>query len=211
MCLELLPTALRAYVAGAEYPLLLKESLRAPWTLMRDFPGTRITPAAGVDFGLRRCMPVAAADRGTLAEMNLDALAMAAAATAAPAFYRQVRRSLSVCRRSPPHGGVSHFHLPYRAQVTIRNEATHGWLLLLGLHSVPALLPALRLMDDLGYAEACMERLGTASPSTSMDHAVWIPPGGTYPLTVQLRCIPQQQGVLSQARPPPSLLSSQGV
>jgi hypothetical protein len=93
------------------------------------------------------------------------------------------------------------------AQVTIHNEATHGWLLLLGLHSVPALLPTLRLMDDLGYAEACMERLGTASPSMSMDHAVWIPPGGAFHLTVQLRCIPQQQGVLSQACPHPSFFS----
>jgi len=101
-------------VAGTEYPLLLKESLRAPWTLMRDFPDTRIMPAAGVDFGLRRCMPVAAAHQGALATHH-DALAMAAAAAAAPAYYRQVRRSPPARLRTPPppHGGLSHSHLPF--------------------------------------------------------------------------------------------------
>jgi hypothetical protein len=81
--IDSLPTALQDFVAGNdEYPRLLKESLRAP-----------VTPAAGVDFGLRRCEPLG----NLLSRGNNDEYAMAAAAAKAPTFYRQVCSEVILC------------------------------------------------------------------------------------------------------------------
>jgi hypothetical protein len=92
--IDSLPTALQDFVAGNdEYPRLLKESLRAPETLMQNYHGMSVTPAAGVDFGLRRCEPLG----NLLSRGNNDEYAMAAAAAKAPTFYRQVCSEVILC------------------------------------------------------------------------------------------------------------------
>ncbi|KAK3250050.1 hypothetical protein CYMTET_40550 [Cymbomonas tetramitiformis] len=84
---------------------------------------------------------------------------------------------------------------PFYRQINIRNNNLFP-VMLVGVHCFPDLMPSLRLHDDFGVADASLE----GSNETRGGHGGALLPagGGEYVITVDLRCIAQQQGVLSQ-------------
>ena len=81
--------------------------------------------------------------------------------------------------------------------MTIINTSSTAYLLVIGVHNTPVQLPALSLTDDLGFSEACMHSLHSQTLE-KRTQGLWIPPGESYAITVQLRCVPQNQGILQQ-------------
>eukprot|EP00959_Pyramimonas_sp_CCMP1952_P170624 3565693-Pyramimonas_sp.AAC.1 len=74
-------------------------------------------------------------------------------------------------------------------------------LLLIAVTAAPSLAPALRAHDDLRFCQTCAEEredpLSGENPG-GVQQGVWIPPGAGFTLTVELRCVSQQQGLLAQ-------------